>query len=117
MATDDKYDRQIRLWGGHGQRMLSTSSVLLLNATGAGTETLKNLILPAVGHFTVVDHENVTERDCGNNFFVTVESIGHPRAQVTSELLKELNPDVQGDFIVAKVDKFVEDEEEKIKKY
>ena len=97
--------------------MLSTSSVLLLNATGAGTETLKNQILPAVGHFTVVDHENVTERDCGNNFFVTVESIGHPRAQVTSELLKELNPDVQGDFIVAKVDKYVEEEEEKIKKY
>ncbi len=107
MATDDKYDRQIRLWGGHGQRMLSNSSVLLLNATGAGTETLKNLILPAVGHFTVVDHESVSERDCGNNFFVTVESIGQPRAQVTAELLKELNPDVRGDFVVSRVDKYV----------
>jgi amyloid beta precursor protein binding protein 1 len=117
MATDDKYDRQIRLWGGHGQRMLSNSSVLLLNATGAGTETLKNLILPAVGHFTVVDHENVSERDCGNNFFVTVESIGQPRAQVTAELLKELNPDVRGDFVVGRVEKYVSEQEEQIKKY
>ena len=80
MATDDKYDRQLRLWGGHGQRLLGNSAVLLLNATGAGTETLKNLILPAVGRFTIVDHVNVTERDCGNNFFVTKDSIGKPRA-------------------------------------
>jgi amyloid beta precursor protein binding protein 1 len=80
MATDDKYDRQIRLWGGHGQRQLSNSSVLLLNATGAGTEALKNLVLPAVGKFTIVDDAVVSERDCGNNFFVTYESIGMPRA-------------------------------------
>jgi amyloid beta precursor protein binding protein 1 len=71
MATDDKYDRQIRLWGGHGQRFLSSSNVLLLGANPSGTETLKNLILPAVGRFTVIDGEKVTERDCGNNFFVT----------------------------------------------
>jgi amyloid beta precursor protein binding protein 1 len=44
---------------------------LLLNATGAGTETLKNLILPAVGKFTIVDDALISERDCGNNFFVT----------------------------------------------
>jgi hypothetical protein len=36
---------------------------------------------------------------------------------VTSELLKELNPDVQGDFIVANVEKFVFEEVEKIKIY
>ena len=82
MATDDKYDRQIRLWGGHGQRLLANSKVLLLGAGPSGTETLKNLILPAVGKITIVDGENVTERDCGNNFFVTQESIGKPKAQV-----------------------------------
>lgn len=36
---------------------------------------------------------------------------------MTSELLKELNPDVQGDFIVANVEKFVFEEVEKIKNY
>ena len=71
MATDDKYDRQIRLWGGHGQRLLSNSQVLVLTPTGAATETLKNLILPGIGRFTVVDGMRVTERDCANNFFVT----------------------------------------------
>lgn len=82
MATDDKYDRQIRLWGPHGQKILSHSDVLLLGTSPAGTETLKNLILPGIRRFTVVDEGNVSERDLGNNFFVTVESIGKPRAQV-----------------------------------
>ena len=77
---------------------------MLLNATGAGTETLKNRILPAVGHFTIVDSAMVSERDCGNNFFVTKATIGKPRAQVTCELLLELNPDVQGDYIVDNID-------------
>ena len=83
MATDDKYDRQLRLWGPHGQRLLASSHICLLGATGAGTETLKNLVLPAVGHFTIVDNAIVSERDCGNNFFVTMDSIGENRAKVT----------------------------------
>ena len=35
-----------RLWGEHGQQELETASVCLINATAAGTETLKNLVLP-----------------------------------------------------------------------
>ena len=107
MATDDKYDRQLRLWGAHGQRLLSSSHVCLLSATGAGTETLKNLILPAVGRFTIVDSDVVSLRDCGNNFFVTMPSIGQNRAQVTCELLNELNPDVQGDWIDANISDYI----------
>lgn len=42
----EKYDRQIRLWGPQGQQRIEDASVVLLNATPAGTETLKNLILP-----------------------------------------------------------------------
>ena len=73
MASDDKYDRQIRLWGSHGQKILSSSHILLCNyllninkikykwnlylvgANPSGTETLKNLVLPGIKRFTVVD--------------------------------------------------------------
>ena len=82
MATDDKYDRQLRLWGADGQRALSQAHILLINADAAGTETLKNLVLPGVGCFTVVDGSLVQESDCGTNFFVTTDSIGRPKAQV-----------------------------------
>lgn len=46
MATDNKYDRQLRLWGGSGQRALMEANILLVNASATGTETLKNLVLP-----------------------------------------------------------------------
>ena len=43
---DKKYDRQLRLWGDHGQRALENSQICLVNVTATGTETLKNLVLP-----------------------------------------------------------------------
>ena len=61
MATDDKYDRQVRLWGGHGQKKLATSHIVMLGSSSAGSETLKNLVLPAVGKFTIVDDAKVKE--------------------------------------------------------
>jgi molybdopterin/thiamine biosynthesis adenylyltransferase len=46
----NKYDRQIRLWGVDGQRRLGEARVGLVSCSGAGVETLKNLVLPGVGH-------------------------------------------------------------------
>lgn len=41
----------------------------------------------------------VEAADLGNNFFVTAESVGHSRARIVTELLKELNEFVRGYFI------------------
>lgn len=99
IQKDQKYDRQLRLWGNNGQQALEQANVCLINATATGTETLKCLVLPGVGKFVVVDNAMVTTVDTGNNFFVDVESIGKPRAQVTCEMLQELNPDSVGGWI------------------
>lgn len=58
------------------------SRILLLTAGPTGTEAIKNLVLPGCGHITIVDDAIVTERDCANNFFVSREHVGKPRAQV-----------------------------------
>ena len=71
MATKDKYDRQTRLWGSNGQRLLGEATIIMLGTSSAGTETLKNLVLPGAGHFLIVDDKKVTNRDLGNDFFVT----------------------------------------------
>ena len=82
MATQDKYDRQLRLWGAHGQKLLVDSRILLLNAGPTGTETLKNLVLPGCGYITVVDGGLVTNASLHNNFFVTADYLGQPLAKV-----------------------------------
>nr|CAH7725972.1 unnamed protein product [Callosobruchus chinensis] len=94
-----KYDRQLRLWGDHGQKLLENSKVCLINATALGTEILKSLVLPGIGSFTIVDGEKIAEEDIGSNFFLENDSVGLSRAQVTTQCLLELNPDVRGDYI------------------
>jgi amyloid beta precursor protein binding protein 1 len=99
MATDNKYDRQLRLWGPHGQKEVNESKICVLGSSALATESLKNLVLPGVGHFTIVDNAVVSARDLGNSFFVTEADIDQPRAAVTLRLLLELNPDVTGDYL------------------
>ncbi|OAA56697.1 ubiquitin-like activating enzyme [Niveomyces insectorum RCEF 264] len=93
-----KYDRQLRLWAASGQAALESANILVINA-GSGTvatETLKNLILPGIGRFTIFDEATVQEADLGVNFFLDEASLGKPRAQSCTELLLELNPEVEG---------------------
>ncbi|KAH8030534.1 hypothetical protein HPB51_008179 [Rhipicephalus microplus] len=94
-----KYDRQLRLWGDHGQWPSSRLTYASSTATATGTEALKSIVLPGVGAFTIVDGHSVTAEDVGNNFFLDSDSIGKPRAEAAARLLVELNPDVQGDFV------------------
>eukprot|EP01027_Heterolobosea_sp_BB2_P024009 GEZU01036124.1.p1 GENE.GEZU01036124.1~~GEZU01036124.1.p1 ORF type:complete len:551 (+),score=208.96 GEZU01036124.1:66-1655(+) len=101
-VKDDKevrYDRQRRLWGDSGQSYIETAKIILLNANATGAEILKNLVLPGIGNFTVVDGEKVTARDLGNNFFVTQSSLGASRAKTVTALLQELNPYAKGDYV------------------
>jgi len=53
-------------------------------------------VLPGVGRFTILDDRVVTESDLAANFFVDEAGLGRSRAEVTYELLAELNPDVHG---------------------
>ncbi|KAF3490859.1 NEDD8-activating enzyme E1 regulatory subunit [Arthroderma uncinatum] len=109
-AKERKYDRQLRLWAASGQQALEDSRVLLINSDGpvdsdnlevagvVGVETLKNLVLPGIGGFTIVDPATVSEPDLGVNFFLTEDSLGKSRAEETCKYLRELNEDVDGGY-------------------
>jgi amyloid beta precursor protein binding protein 1 len=96
MTDAEKYDRQLRLWGEDGQAKLEKAHICLINGSATGTETLKNLVLPGIGAFTIVDGNKVEPADLGNNFFLDPESLGQSRALRATELLRELNDRVKG---------------------
>ncbi|KAE8450354.1 hypothetical protein EG329_006428 [Mollisiaceae sp. DMI_Dod_QoI] len=98
---EKKYDRQLRLWAASGQQALEDAHILLLNSgSGAvGVETLKNLVLPGIGQFTIADAAVVNEADLGVNFFLDEDSLGNSRAECCVKLLQELNPDVKGHWL------------------
>ncbi|KAI2776182.1 hypothetical protein F4815DRAFT_364435 [Daldinia loculata] len=97
---EKKYDRQLRLWAASGQAALESANILLVNS-GAGTvgvETLKNLVLPGIGKFTIADDAIVNEADLGVNFFLDESCLGKLRSECCTKLLQELNPEVQGEW-------------------
>ncbi|XP_038628682.1 NEDD8-activating enzyme E1 regulatory subunit [Tachyglossus aculeatus] len=108
LPREQKYDRQLRLWGDHGQEALESAHVCLINATATGTEILKNLILPGIGSYTIIDGNQVSGEDVGNNFFLQRSSIGKNRAQAVMELLQELNSDVSGNFVEESPEKLLD---------
>ncbi|EME40813.1 hypothetical protein DOTSEDRAFT_90918 [Dothistroma septosporum NZE10] len=105
-AKERKYDRQLRLWGAAGQIALEETHILLINnGSGVtGVETLKNLVLPGIGQFSVLDSGIVAEADLGVNFFLEDASLGKYRAEETVKLLQELNPDAKGHAITEPIE-------------
>lgn len=89
-----KYDRQVRLWSGNGQRSLAGSRVCVVNGSPWASEILKNLVLPGVGSVVVVDSAAVGEEDLASNFFLGGGDVGAQRAVRLAETVSTLNPDV-----------------------
>lgn len=98
-----KYDRQIRLWASTGQSRLEDSHVCVVGANATSSEILKNLVLPGIGAFTIVDPRLVTEDDLSGNFFLQEEDLASPIALAMCMSLLELNPDVSGYAITQSV--------------
>ncbi|KAF6752918.1 ubiquitin activating enzyme [Ephemerocybe angulata] len=105
-APDQKtrrYDRQLRLWAKSGQAALESSHILVLSSSSTSTSVLKNLVLPGIGQFTILDRTITSPSDAGNNFFLEgQDSVGKPRAEEAVRLLLELNDGVKGHSIVNK---------------
>ncbi|ORX85288.1 NEDD8-activating enzyme E1 regulatory subunit-like protein [Basidiobolus meristosporus CBS 931.73] len=112
-----KYDRQLRLWHSSGQTALENAKVCLVHGTATGAEILKNLILPGIGSFTVLDNQLVKSSDVGSNFFLELSSVNQSRAQAVTQLLKELNEDVEGFHIDEDVYSLIEHRPEFFKQF
>lgn len=68
-------NRRVRVWGDAGQERLEDAHVCVINSSALGTESLKSLVLPGIGAFTLIDGKNCTVRDLGRNFFVTEDQV------------------------------------------
>lgn len=83
-----RYDRGIRIWGADGQDALEKSSICLLHAGPTGAEALKNLVLGGIRSFCVVDAAVVGAEDLGNNFMISRETLGRPRAEAVTGVVR-----------------------------
>lgn len=116
-AHTQKYDRQLRLWASSGQTALENSNLLIINSNSTATSSLKNLVLPGIGKFSLLDPELVKQEDLGTNFFLDETSLGKPRAEQSCKFLMELNRDVIGTAIVSTLSDFLNSSEDVLKSF
>lgn len=57
--SSKKYDRQVRVWGAHGQADLEKCRLCCLGASALPSEVMKNLVLGGIAGFTLVDDAKV----------------------------------------------------------
>jgi len=58
---EERYDRQIRLWGAEAQNNLRKSNILMIGVGGTGSEIVKNVVLSGVNSMTLVDDMKIGE--------------------------------------------------------
>jgi hypothetical protein len=58
------------------------------------------LTCPGIGGFTILDDKVTDGEDVGVSFFLEKGSIGRGRGEEACLLINEMNPDVEGKFVV-----------------
>lgn len=96
LETSERYDRQIRLWGQHGQNKFSNSRVCLINCDSLGVEILRGLCLAGIGSFTIMDSQRLSAENVGCSFLPT-SSIGKSRGESARSMLLDMNDEVCGE--------------------
>lgn len=111
IEREDRYDRQLRLWANAGQKRLEDSLICLINANAMGTEVLKNLVLPGIGNFVLIDDKVATSEDVSSNFFLVPNDEGKNIASAATHKLRELNDAVEGFAIDQSLGSLLENED------
>lgn len=101
-----RYARQVTLpeLGIHGQERLKNASVLVIGAGGLGCPVLLYLAAAGIGRIGIVDFDVVDISNLHRQVLFTGADIGKSKAQVAAAKLAQLNPHIQVEPHVIKLD-------------
>ncbi len=100
------YSRQILLdgWDIDAQEKLKLSNVLIVGCGGIGCASAELLVRAGVGQITVVDADTVEISNLQRQMAFTENDLGFYKAEILAKRLRQINPHVQINSIVAKLD-------------
>lgn len=89
----DRYAR-MRLVAGYDQQIMSRAHVMVVGAGALGNEVLKNLALLGAGHILVVDLDTIEIHNLTRSVLFRSDDCGRSKAEVASERVRQINPDI-----------------------
>lgn len=93
-ADEERYERQVRLFGAEGQRRLKRATAVVVGAGGLGSSVSTYLAVAGVGRI-VVDGDVVEMSNLNRQILHGATDIGRPKAISAAETILGLNPEVE----------------------
>lgn len=82
IASDMAFDRQVRAFGGEGQRLLSSLRVGVVGAGGTGSSVCEQLIRLGVREIVVADDDAVDETNITRIYGAGRRDVGRPKVDI-----------------------------------
>jgi molybdopterin/thiamine biosynthesis adenylyltransferase len=90
--NNERYDRQVRAFGEHGQRVLRNLSVVIVGLGGTGSVAVQQLAHLGVGMFILIDPDTVEESNLNRVVGTQPKSVGKSKIDVAANLIRTINP-------------------------
>ncbi|MEI2695280.1 MAG: HesA/MoeB/ThiF family protein [Saprospiraceae bacterium] len=102
----ERYQRQINLveFGQVAQEKMLQAKVLVIGAGGLGCPALQYLAAAGVGTIGIMDFDVVDLSNLQRQILYSIDDIGMPKVLCAYKRLKALNPDIDVQQIIAKID-------------
>jgi molybdopterin/thiamine biosynthesis adenylyltransferase len=94
-SDEERYSRQISIWGIETQKMLANAKVLVLGAGGLGCPALYYLAAAGVGHITVADFDVVSISNLNRQILHSEARLGINKALSAKETLSAFNSSIE----------------------
>ena len=90
----NQFSRTQLLYGEEAIKKLSESRVAVFGIGGVGGYVCEALVRSGVGHFDLIDDDKVCLTNLNRQILATRKTVGKYKAEVMSERMKDINPDV-----------------------
>ncbi|MHB1582399.1 MAG: HesA/MoeB/ThiF family protein [Acidimicrobiales bacterium] len=84
------FDRQVRAYGGAGQRVLHALHVGVVGAGGTGSAVAEQLARLGIGRLTLIDPKDLTAGNITRVYGSTMDDVGRPKVEVLAEHLRRM---------------------------
>lgn len=102
-TTNEKYVRQIMLFGEEGQEKLKKARVFVAGAGGLGSPVCTYLAVAGVGKIIIADFDCVEKSNLNRQFLHHEKDIGREKIKSAEEKLLSLNPEIEVESIKEKI--------------
>ena len=100
---NEKYIRQIMLFGEEGQEKLKNAKVFVAGAGGLGSPVSTYLAVAGVGKIIIADFDSVDLSNLNRQFLHHEKDIGREKVKSAEEKLLSMNPEIKVETIREKI--------------